>query len=70
MSAHCSNCLSSNVIGVEAASVCTECASLTLAGTGIGAPVIGAALLAAATFIVAYKLGRRIGLSKQVPARA
>ncbi|RNC81120.1 MAG: hypothetical protein ED559_04785 [Phycisphaera sp.] len=64
MSAHCSNCLSSNVIGVEAASVCTECASLTVAGTGIGAPVIGAALLAVATFVVAYKLGRKIRLTK------
>ncbi|GAB5495885.1 MAG: hypothetical protein Phyf2KO_09650 [Phycisphaerales bacterium] len=62
MSAHCSNCLSSNVLGVEAASVCTECASVTVAGSSIGAPAIGAATLALVVFAVVFRVSRKIKL--------
>ena len=58
MNTCCPNCASSAALGNDLASVCTECASVTLAGTSM--PMTGLLLAAACGVValVAWKTAR------------
>jgi len=55
----CPNCPSTAVLGTDAAMVCADCASVSVAGASLSLPVILTVTTAAATFVVASNMIRR-----------
>lgn len=61
MSTCCPHC-SAAALGTEAASVCTECATATVAGVSLNLPLLLAGALAAGVGVIAVRfLRHRIG---------
>lgn len=58
MSTCCPNC-SADAFGTEAASLCTECATATVAGGSFSLPVLLAAALAVGVGVIASRALRR-----------
>lgn len=59
MATCCPNCSSASVLGTEAASICTECATATVAGASFSLPMVIAAACAAGLGVIAFKMLRR-----------
>ena len=60
MNACCPNCASPAALGTDVASICTECASVSLAGTSFSIPMVIAAAAAAVIVMTVVKRVRRI----------
>ena len=57
----CPNCGSAQTLGTEAASICTECATATVAGASISLPLLVAIVIAAGVAVIGLRmLCRRI----------
>lgn len=57
MSTCCPNC-SASALGTEAATLCTECATATVAGASFSLPVLIAGALAVGAAVVAFRVLR------------
>jgi hypothetical protein len=65
----CPSCSTTSLVGVEAASLCTSCGSLSLAGTAIPlVAVVIVALAARAFFSGVSKLPRPVRASRRLAA--
>ena len=58
MTTCCPNCSSVTALGAESASICTECATVTVAGASLSLPLILAGVLVAGVTAVAFKMLR------------
>lgn len=68
MSTCCPSC-SATAVGTEAASICTECATATVAGASFSLPLLFVGILAAGIALTAIRmLRRRPGLIPAQPA--
>ena len=61
MNACCPNCSSPAALGTEVASICTECASVSLAGTSFSIPMM---MAAAATAMIVMTVAKRVRRSR------
>ncbi|MEE2681428.1 MAG: hypothetical protein VX641_03550 [Planctomycetota bacterium] len=59
MTTCCPNCSSPAAMGTDVASICTECASVSLAGTSLSIPVMLSCAALAVGVGIAFKLIRR-----------
>lgn len=59
MTTCCPNCASPSAMGTDVASLCTECASVSLAGTSLSIPVMLACAALAVGVGITLKLIRR-----------
>ena len=55
----CPNCGSAQSLGTEAASICTDCATATVAGASISLPLLFAGALAVGVAVIAFRMLRR-----------
>ena len=56
MTTCCPNCPSAVALGTEAASICTECATATIAGAAFNLPLLLAGALVAGVAMIAFRV--------------
>ena len=59
MTTCCPNCASSAALGTEAASVCTECASVSVAGASMSLPMMLAIAACTVAAVIAWRAVHR-----------
>ena len=60
MTTTCPHCLSEAAVGTQAVSICTDCASLSVAGASIGWPTLVAATIGVVVLAVALRKARTL----------